>query len=113
VAPQNRQAFVRMLQQLKQKDSLTMELSLITATKNQEISVKLSLKQFQVDELLVNSIIVTDITQLKQAEIALQESESKYRLLFESNPNPLWVIDLETLAFLAVNRDAIAHYGVN
>lgn len=55
--------------------------------------------------------VLTDITQRKRAEIALQQSESKYRLLFESNPNPLWVVDLETLNFLAVNEDAIAHYG--
>jgi PAS domain S-box-containing protein len=45
------------------------------------------------------------------AEQALRDSEARYRLLFESNPNPMWVFDLETLAFLAVNRAAIAHYG--
>jgi two-component system, cell cycle sensor histidine kinase and response regulator CckA len=45
------------------------------------------------------------------AEQALKESEERYRLLFESNPNPMWVFDLETLAFLAVNEAMIAHYG--
>jgi len=45
------------------------------------------------------------------ANAALQESEQRYRLLFESNPHPMWVYDLETLAFLAVNDAAIRHYG--
>jgi PAS domain S-box-containing protein len=41
----------------------------------------------------------------------LQASEARYRQLFENNPLPLWVYDLETLAFLAVNDAAISHYG--
>jgi len=34
-----------------------------------------------------------------------------YRLLFDSNPHPMWVFDAETLAFLAVNDAAIRLYG--
>ncbi|MHB8709182.1 MAG: sensor histidine kinase, partial [Desulfuromonadales bacterium] len=45
----------------------------------------------------------------KQGE--LRRSEARYRTLFEANPHPMWVYDLETLAFLAVNDAAIAHYG--
>jgi PAS domain S-box-containing protein len=40
-----------------------------------------------------------------------QESEKQYRLLFESNPQPMWVFDRTTLTFLAVNEAAIRHYG--
>ena len=38
-------------------------------------------------------------------------SREEYRLLFESNPQPMWVFDRRTLAFLAVNEAAIRHYG--
>jgi PAS domain S-box-containing protein len=32
-------------------------------------------------------------------------------LLFQSNPQPMWVFDAATLRFLAVNDAAVAHYG--
>ena len=41
----------------------------------------------------------------------MQASEERYRALFESNPSPMWVYDLETLSFLAVNAAAVKHYG--
>jgi diguanylate cyclase (GGDEF)-like protein/PAS domain S-box-containing protein len=45
-----------------------------------------------------------DITDLKQRE-------ASFRLLFESNPVPMWVFDRQTLRFLAVNDAAVRHYG--
>jgi hypothetical protein len=41
----------------------------------------------------------------------LAASERRYRLLFDSNPAPMWVFDDETLNFLGVNEAAVAHYG--
>jgi diguanylate cyclase (GGDEF)-like protein/PAS domain S-box-containing protein len=37
--------------------------------------------------------------------------EESFRLLFENNPVPMWVLHRDTLRFLAVNEAAVAHYG--
>ena len=44
-------------------------------------------------------------------ERAASRSEQRYRLLFDANPEPMWVYDLDTLRFLTVNGAALLHYG--
>jgi diguanylate cyclase (GGDEF)-like protein/PAS domain S-box-containing protein len=45
-----------------------------------------------------------DVTEVKHRE-------ESFRMLFESNPVPMWVSDRENLYFLAVNEAAVTHYG--
>lgn len=52
-----------------------------------------------------------DVTEQTLADRALQDSEARYRMLFEVHPHPMWVVDSRTLAFLAVNEAAVRHYG--
>jgi PAS domain S-box-containing protein len=66
---------------------------------------------------LMTQKIAESIVQLEQqaserADAAQAiKSATRYRLLFDLNPEPMWVYDLETLRFLAVNEAAIRHYG--
>ena len=53
----------------------------------------------------------SEVVERKRAVGALAASEQSYKVLFESIPHPMWVYDVETLAFLAVNDAAVAHYG--
>lgn len=55
--------------------------------------------------------IKQDITERKRTEEILKQNEEKYRYMFVNNPQPMWIYDLETLAFLEVNGAAINHYG--
>jgi diguanylate cyclase (GGDEF)-like protein/PAS domain S-box-containing protein len=46
-----------------------------------------------------------------QSRSALSDSQSRYRLLFDANPQPMYVFHRESLAFLAVNQKMVNVYG--
>ncbi len=52
-----------------------------------------------------------DVTLQKEAERAARSIAERFELLFESHPQPIFVIDSETLRFLEVNPAAEAKYG--
>jgi PAS domain S-box-containing protein len=56
-------------------------------------------------------VVFHDVTERKRAEETLRQSEQRYHLLFDSNPQPVWVYDSKTLAILDVNRSAVRNYG--
>jgi len=47
----------------------------------------------------------------KRTQEGLRASADRYRLLFDQSPLSMWVFDLESLRFLAVNEAAVLHYG--
>ena len=76
-----------------------------------EHSVDYLLKPVNVDHLLQVVSAAGERFQRRTVEVALRESEERYRMLFDRNPQPVWVVDRETLRFLAVNDAAVRHYG--
>ncbi|HXE51016.1 MAG TPA: ATP-binding protein [Ramlibacter sp.] len=51
------------------------------------------------------------MAEISEQKLAMEASERRYRAQFESSPQPMWVFDTETLAFLVVNDAAVMHYG--
>jgi PAS domain S-box-containing protein len=73
--------------------------------------VELAITPVRLKGATVFSAFLRDITERKRAEEMRQHSEARFRLLFASNPLPMWVYDTTTLNFLEVNEAAIGHYG--
>jgi two-component system, cell cycle sensor histidine kinase and response regulator CckA len=58
-----------------------------------------------------NQELLRRTARLEQAESALRESEAEYCLLFEENPQPMWIFDLRSLRLLIGNKAALRQYG--
>lgn len=57
---------------------------------------------------IIDGVVITfeDVTNRRQIEQAMQESELRYRLIFEMNSDPMVLFDAETLSIQEFNRKA-------
>jgi len=73
-------------------------------------------EQFEVSDdtstLKISAAPVGDMLALSLTDVTdMKRREQSFRLLFESNPMPMWVFDIETKKFRSVNDAAVSHYG--
>ncbi|MCC8426349.1 PAS domain S-box protein [Mucilaginibacter sp. UR6-11] len=57
------------------------------------------------------SVYFKDISERKKNISDLKESEQRYSDVFHFSPLPMWVVNLESLAFMDVNKATLTHYG--
>jgi PAS domain S-box-containing protein len=91
-------------------DSLTLE-GLYRRKDGSTFPVEVRVGLFEADGRRYQLALARDVTARKRAEEELRAGREQYRLLFEANPQPMWVHDAETRRFLAVNDAAVARYG--
>lgn len=92
---------------------------ILTGFANVEFSLKsISLKA--TDYLLKDDITPSTLfksikynIERKKTNLQLEESEKRYSNLFQLSPQPMWIVDIETLSFIQVNNAAIDHYEYN
>jgi diguanylate cyclase (GGDEF)-like protein/PAS domain S-box-containing protein len=51
------------------------------------------------------------LTLLEEQKRDADARSEEYRVLFENNPHPMWIFEIETLRFLKVNDAAVGRYG--
>lgn len=76
---------------------------------NHELESRVVQRTSQLEK--ANEELLNEILERTKIQTALEESETRYRTLFESNPYPMWVYEKESLHFLTVNDMAIRNYG--
>lgn len=97
----------------------TVPVIILTGSMNEETAVacmKAGAWDYVVKDFIVKLPFAVKEALEKRREVSdlqdkLKADRDKYRLLFESNPLPMWVYDVETLNFIDVNKAAIRKYG--
>ena len=62
-------------------------------------------------EIVAVMEVCLDITRRKELEVSLERSEKKYHAIFNNIPNPVFVLELETLEVLDCNQSVSTVYG--
>src|SRR5205085_12607977 len=78
---------------------------------DREVVLEVSTSGVQYHGAQAALLLTREVTQRVRVLDALRASEERYCVLFENNPQPMWVEDAETGGFLAVNDAAVRHYG--
>ena len=76
-----------------------------------EVMLEVSASAVRYHGVPATLLLAREVTQRVRVLDALRASEERYRVLFENNPQPMWVEDAESGTFLAVNDAAVRHYG--
>ncbi len=74
------------------------------------ISARGALVEDQAGKNIMTGTIV-DVTERRENQTRIERAKRQFRELFDLNPLPFWVFDVQSLRFLAVNETAIRKYG--
>ena len=83
----------------------------IQTSENKTVAVELTLTALKNDPQSRIVVLVRDISDREKLRETVKNQEIQYKLLFKTNPNPMFIYDLDDLSILAVNDAAVQKYG--
>jgi PAS domain-containing protein len=92
-------------------NGVDVSLDLIRDGEPQKVWMEIGAKFVQLEGRRHVCIAMVDITARKQAEAEQQESNERFQTLFDSSPDPVWIIDNQR--FVECNQAAIEMLGVS
>jgi len=108
LTPERRGPVVR---ELVTRGSLGKRSQVLRHRSGEERQVLVSAQLEEYEGQLYTVAIIQDLTDYIRTQDALQATETRFRLFFDSVPLPVWVFDIDTLRILDANPAASATYG--
>jgi len=104
---------------IRRVSALTGELPVIVLTGHDDLSFSIKSLAMGISDYLLKDelsplVLYKSIMYAQERQRVthqLRESEKRYRDLFELSPQPMWVLDRESLLVLDVNQSAVKQYG--
>ncbi|WP_162349644.1 bifunctional diguanylate cyclase/phosphodiesterase [Pseudoxanthomonas gei] len=110
--PDDRERVLQRLESLRERgEALSLDYRVITADGRVRYLSTRGARFNTPSSDIVTSGVVLDVTDQVEAAQRLLDAERQFRLMFDRNPLPFWVFDIDTLRFLEVNQAAISNYG--
>lgn len=109
----SQQQFELFIQPLKNNEIES--LNFVTYHKRKDESkypVKISLRKLEIGNKLMFVAIIEDVTNEFFANKALEDSEKRFRKIFEENATPMLLYKLDSLEIIDMNKAALEFYGV-
>ncbi|MBF0384145.1 MAG: PAS domain S-box protein [Magnetococcales bacterium] len=75
-----------------------------------EIPLEISLSSWKVNQKLFYSAVIRDITERKQSELKIKESEARFRIQFEKSADAVMLLDENS--FMDCNEAALKLFGI-
>ncbi len=108
VNPSDRDQLIRLLERNGYVDSVEVPFR-VKGGRIVESLISMRFIHFQDVDCIISMTV--EISELKAAQRALEESEARFRTIFETAADPIFLSDMETGRFLDVNPAACRHLG--